>query len=426
MSDAVISRQPLLSAQCFSLDHQQLFEVLAAERNLLIIQDLDGVCMGLVSDPLRRRMDPRYIHACQSFRDHFFVLTNGEHIGSRGVNSLVDAAMASQAAGSPAEHGLYLPGLAAGGVQYQDSFGALSHPGVSDAEMTFLASVPALMRTFFRELFTAAPFQLDAADIDALLAIIILDNAVSPTVNIGSLFDHPQVGREHYAYVQKQTGALMAQLLADAAAQNLSDSFFVHLAPNLGTEAGAERMKPANGADMGTTDFQFMLRGAIKEVGVLVLLNQYYQRQSGHFPLGEDFNARNAPQEREQLLALAAEHFDPAFMPRIIGVGDTVTSSPVGSSSWQRGGSDRGFLSLVQDLNSCFQSDNAVVFVDSSGGELNRPGIDFTPKGDDMEVPLQALSGVTDAQDPLRLNFLFPQGHQQYIDFFLRLAAARA
>ena len=58
----------------------------------------------------------------------FAVLTNGEHEGRRGVNRLVESALGDVSL--PGRDGLYLPGLAAGGVQFQDRFGNLNHPGV--------------------------------------------------------------------------------------------------------------------------------------------------------------------------------------------------------------------------------------------------------------------------------------------------------
>jgi hypothetical protein len=55
----------------------------------------------------------------------------------------------------------------------------------------------------------------------------------------------------------------METLLAEAAAQGLGDSFFVHYAPNHGRdEHGQEVIWLSQGEESGTTDFQFMLRGA--------------------------------------------------------------------------------------------------------------------------------------------------------------------
>ena len=74
----------------------QLLEELTPVEDLLIVQDLDGVCMQLVKDPLTRRMDRGYVQAATALRGNFVVLTNGEHEGRRGVNRLVEAALGDQ------------------------------------------------------------------------------------------------------------------------------------------------------------------------------------------------------------------------------------------------------------------------------------------------------------------------------------------
>lgn len=89
-----------LHQQTLSLDHEAFVQTLATTENLLIIQDLDGVCMGLVNDPLTRSIVPEYITATQAFGEHFYVLTNGEHTGRRGVNQIVERSFA-QAAAAP-------------------------------------------------------------------------------------------------------------------------------------------------------------------------------------------------------------------------------------------------------------------------------------------------------------------------------------
>ena len=89
--------------------------------------------------------------------------------------------------------------------------------------------------------------------------------------------------------------SVMQQLMAMAAAQGLSESFFLHVAPNLGRDAqGKERLKPATEGDVGSTDIQFMLRGLTKEVGLLVLINRHIAARIGTAPLGDDFNASAA------------------------------------------------------------------------------------------------------------------------------------
>lgn len=407
---------------CFhnSTDHEALLAHLATSARLLIIQDLDGVCMDLVNDPLTRRLELDYLHAARALDGAFYVLTNGEHIGRRGVNALVERCCVPL---DPRAEGLYLPGLAAGGVQFQNACGTVSHPGVSDAELAFLADVPAQARAWLSDLLCAAPFSLPANRIEPLVDTCVLDNPVSPTLNLNMAFHALRDRPGRYARLQRQAADWCAALLARAKRANLGDAFFVHLAPNLGSDARGERLKPAEGDSAGTTDFQFMLRGGIKEVGVLVLLNRYYHRLTGHHPLGKAFNARTAPRDHAALLALAEAHFDPALMPRLLGVGDTLTASRLASTGEVvRGGSDRGFLSLIQDLDARFGSGNVVAFVDSSGGEITRPKVQTRHLPDD---PAQALAGISDPDDPLHLNAIFPGGYRQYTAFFTRLAKAR-
>jgi glucosylglycerol 3-phosphatase len=148
--------------------------------------------------------------------------------------------------------------------------------------------------------------------------------------------------------------------------------------------------------------------------GLLVLINRHIARHHGVHPLGESFNVRSAPRSHADLLALAAERIPPSLMPQLVGVGDTITSSPGPTpGSWRRGGSDRGFLTLLQDLGRCFDRPNRVVLVDSSGGEVSRPS-----------MADGSLRGLTDPEDPLRLNALFPGGPAQYRAFFGELAGA--
>lgn len=416
-----------LSEQSASRDHAGLLEALAGSERLLVIQDLDGVCMGLVRDPLDRQMDPDYVLAARRLEGEFMVLTNGEHIGTRGVNGVIERAF--EPATRAAEEGLYLPGLAAGGVQLQDRFGNVSHPGVSEAELEFLRAVPDKLQAFFRSRLSEAPYALSTEEVQPLASAAVLDNLVSPTANLNVFFDAFRGKKDLYGQLQREVAGFVSDLQAEARAEGLGDAFFVHYAPNLGRdESGQERLQPATETHSGTHDIQFMLRGAVKEVGVLVALNRYYHDQTGSYPLGEGFNAREAPRDHGVLLKLAEERFDRALMPRIIGVGDTVSSNPNpdGSGDALRGGSDRGFLTLVQDLGKTFGTDNAVLFVDSSGGEVTRPSIDVARLEElGPDETWKALEGITDAKDPLRLSFVFPEGHVQYTRFFEALADRR-
>ena len=47
-----------------------------------------------------------------------------------------------------------------------------------------------------------------------------------------------------------------------------------------------------------------MLRGAVKEAGLLALINDHIARRTGNAPLGEHFNARSAPTGHTELLEL--------------------------------------------------------------------------------------------------------------------------
>ena len=411
-----------LHQQTFSLDHTTFTQLLAQTENLLIIQDLDGVCMGLVKDPLNREIDRAYVEAAPAYNGHFFVLTNGEHIGKRGINTIVAKALGQDI------DDLYLPGLAAGGVQWQDRYGQLTHPGVSEAELEFLKSVPSRIETTLRDFLTTVEHGLSPEVLNHCINASVLDNVASPTANLNTFYEtlaNPLL----YRQIQDQMKMLMDQLLAEAAAQGLGDSFFVHYAPNLGRDdSGDEVVWWADAKTSGTTDFQFMLRGAIKEAGVLALLNRYYFEKTGVHPLGIGFNARQAPRTMEDMLALVKQDFDPAHMPLMIGVGDTVTSQAVETDSglvFKRGGSDRNFLQLIQNIGQAFNSGNLVAYVDSSGGELkNRRAIQVeTHNG--IPTVTKGPGDSRDTSDPLRLNVVFPGGYAQYCQLFQTAAATR-
>lgn len=417
-----------LNMRSLSLDSQSLSQMLVEKENILIIQDLDGVCMGLVKDPLTRAIDPNYLAAAKSLGNHFYVLTNGEHIGKRGVNGIVEKTFNNPQ--TPQDKGLYLQGLAGGGVQWQDCYGDVSHPGVSDAEMAFLEAVPNKIAACLRELCTQLKYSLDETKLEEYIQATVLDNKVSPTANLNVFHEVFKDSPELYADLQREIKSLMDRLLAEAQQQGLGDSFFVHYAPNLGRDNdGQEIMQPSQGQDSGTTDFQFMLRGGIKEVGVLVILNHYYFLQTDNYPLGKEFNARQAPREQTALLKLVKDNFDPAIMPTIVGVGDTVTSKAVennGQIEFKRGGSDRGFLELIQALGKKFNTGNVIVYVDSSGGEVkNRKPLKLDRSNPNDIKVIGSVGDPRDSSDPLTLNIAFSGGHEEYIDFFCQTAKKR-
>ena len=51
----------------------QLLEQLDNAEDLLVVQDLDGVCMQLVKDPLTRRLDHAYVRAAAKLQGSFVV-----------------------------------------------------------------------------------------------------------------------------------------------------------------------------------------------------------------------------------------------------------------------------------------------------------------------------------------------------------------
>ena len=397
------------------LTPDQLLQELAGADDLLIVQDLDGVCMQLVKDPLTRRMEAPYVEAVAAMDGAFAVLTNGEHEGRRGVNRLVEQALGDP--DLPKREGRYLPGLAAGGVQLQDRFGDLSHPGVSPAEMAFLAKAPARMEDLLMQRLPALFPDLRVEQLAEVAKAAVLDTQVSPTINLNGIFALVPADLTCQQELQRMLSELMHQLLAEAADEGLEDSFFLHVAPNLGRDAqGRERIKPAVSGDVGTTDIQFMLTGSIKEAGLLVLLNQHIERRWGEAPFGDGFNVRTAPHAPDALLALVKERIPADRMPLLVGVGDTVTSTAsVDGTGWLRGGSDRGFLQLLQDLGAWCGQPNRVVLVDSSHGEVDRPS-----HADGR------LQGITDPEDPLRIDVLMPEGPEQYIAWFRQLSGRRS
>lgn len=422
-----IASPPPLHEQTYSLEHDRWIDLLATTENLLIIQDLDGVCMGLVKDPLNRVIHTDYVEATKAFDGHFYVLTNGEHVGQRGVNGIIERAF-GDADGVIDSRG-YLPGLAAGGVQWQTRTGAMEHPGVSDAELQFLSAVPDKIRQRIRRFFEPYPGVLSAADLTLAIAASALDNMASPTANLNTCHSLLQENMATYVALQHDMQRFMEDLLTEAKQQSLGDSFFVHYAPNHGRGPdGKEVVWFSQGQESGTTDFQLMLRGAIKEAGVLALLNRYYGQRTGTYPLGKDWSVRQAPHRHWELIELVTQHFDPAAMPSIIGVGDTVTSTVLienGQAVAKRGGSDRNFLHLVQDIGRQLGTGNVVTYVDSSGGELKNRKALTIKHHNGQPVVIEGPGDARDTADPLTLNVVFPGGYQQYCQAFQTAAKRR-
>ena len=390
---------------------EEVINTIVNEQNILIVQDLDGVCIPLVQDPLQRELNKEYVKDVSRLREKFAVLTCGEHEGKRGVNRLVEKALDSKTTAK--ENGFYLPGLAACGVEYQDRFSNLSYPGLKDNEINFLAEVPKMMRSMLtNELKKFLP-NLSNEKRNKLIDVAVCDTRFTPTLNFNEIFSYVKNDFQKVKDLQLIMGKIMNDLLEDSKNFGLDNSFYLHLMPNLGIRDGREIMKYSTQNEFGTTDIQFIIKGAIKEAGLLFLLNKYIANKTGVYPFGKNFNVRNAPKTHDQLIKLCRDKIPPEQMPLLVGVGDTVTSVKDNKdNSWLRGGSDRGFLTLIQRLGELYKKDNQVVFVNSCNDQVLRPRIN----GTDMK-------GVSDPNDDLKFNMIINDGPKEYIEWFKQLAS---
>ncbi len=390
---------------------EEVINTIINEQNILIVQDLDGVCIPLVQDPLQREINKEYVKDVLKLREKFAVLTCGEHEGKRGVNRLVEKALDSKTTAK--ENGFYLPGLAACGVEYQDRFSNLSYPGLKDNEINFLAEVPKMMRSMLtNELKKFLP-NLSNEKRNKLIDVAVCDTRFTPTLNFNEIFSYVKNDFQKVKDLQLIMGKIMNDLLEESKNIGLDDSFYLHLMPNLGIRDGREIMKYSTQNEFGTTDIQFIIKGAIKEAGLLFLLNKYIANKTGVYPFGENFNVRNAPKTHAQLIKLCRDKIPHEQMPLLVGVGDTVTSVKDNKNNfWLRGGSDRGFLTLIQRLGESYKKDNQVVFVNSCNEQVLRPRIN----GTDMK-------GVSDPNDDLKFNMIINDGPKEYIEWFNQLAS---
>ncbi len=390
---------------------EEVINTIINEQNILIVQDLDGVCIPLVQDPLQREINKEYVKDVSKLREKFAVLTCGEHEGKRGVNRLVEKALDSKTTAK--ENGFYLPGLAACGVEYQDRFSNLSYPGLKDKEINFLAEVPKMMRSMLtNELKKFLP-NLSNEKRNKLIDVAVCDTRFTPTLNFNEIFSYVKNDFQKVKDLQLIMGKIMNDLLEESKNFGLDNSFYLHLMPNLGIRDDREIMKYSTQNEFGTTDIQFIIKGAIKEAGLLFLLNKYVANKTGFYPFGESFNVRNAPKTHAQLIKLCRDKIPHEQMPLLVGVGDTVTSVKDNKdNSWLRGGSDRGFLTLIQRLGESYKKDNQVVFVNSCNEQVLRPRIN----GTDMK-------GVSDPNDDLKFNMIINDGPKEYIEWFKQLAS---
>ena len=389
---------------------EEVINDITNEEKFLIVQDLDGVCIPLVQDPLKREIDKGYVMDVSKLKDKFSVLTCGEHEGRRGVNRLVEKALASKTKAK--EYGLYLPGLASCGVEFQDRFSNLSHPGLKENEIKFLEKVPKMMRSMLNnELIILMPNLSDKLR-EKFIEVAICDTRFTPTLNFNEIFSYVKNDYNQVKSLQLIMKKIMNNLIEESKHFGLDNSFYLHMMPNLGSKEGKEIMKYSTKKEFGTTDIQFIINGARKEAGLLLLLNKYISTKTGVYPFGAKFNVRNAPRTLNELVNLCREKISIDQMPLLIGVGDTVTSEKdTKSNTWQRGGSDRGFLTLIQRLGKLYKNENQVIFVNSSNDQVLRPRV----QGSDM-------TGISDPDDDLKFNMIINDGPQEYIEWFKQLA----
>ncbi len=376
------------------------------ENNILIIQDIDGVCIPLVKDPLKREISLNYINAASRLVDKFFVLTCGEHEGRRGVNRIIERTLKSIK--EPHEKGLYLPGLAGCGVEFQDRYGNNKILGLGKDEIDFLKKVPDRMyKLLFNELIRIFPKE-SSNRIKELCNVAICDTRFTPTLNLNEILILADKNIELQKELQNMMLKIMEKLINYTKNTNLENSFQLHMMPNLGVKGGKEILKESTIKDIGTTDIQFIINGAIKEAGLLVLLNKYLKVKKNIYPFGEDFNVRDCPRSHKELLKLCKEKISLDDMPMLIGVGDTVTSEwNSKTNNYQRGGSDRGFLTLIKELGEIYNTNNKVIFVNSSNSQVKRPRLSNLNS-----------SGITDKDDNLKIDIVIEEGPSQYINWF--------
>ena len=216
-------------------------EIVINSKSILFIQDIDGVCIPLVKDPMTRKLESKYIYAAKNLEEEFFVLTCGEHEGQRGVNRIIERSLNNII--EPKEKGLYLRGLAACGVEYQDNSGNISFEGVSKEELDFLSKVPNLMRPSFERIVRKIFPNLDQVSINKHASKSICKTRFSPTINFNSLFDLVQDDSYKRKIIQKSFEDMMNQIIYKAESQGLKNSFFLHISPNLGSNNGNEIIK---------------------------------------------------------------------------------------------------------------------------------------------------------------------------------------
>ena len=276
--------------------------------------------------------------------------------------------------------------------------------------------MPSLIRPKFNFIVKNIFPELSQEDINFHAIKSICETRFSPTINFNSLFDLVNKDSDKRKLIQISFEKMMNEIILKAESEGLKNSFFLHISPNLGNKNGRETIKLSSQDDIGSTDIQLLIKGAVKDSGVLFLLNKFIADKTGKAPFGRNFNFRNSPNSITGKIDLCKKTIQKDDMPLIIGVGDTVTSKKHnGKEIYLRGGSDRSFLEFIQILGNEFGIKNKIIFVDSSSGEVERPSTKKT-----------GLKGISDIDDNLKFDMVFENGPKEYISWFIELASKRS
>ena len=280
--------------------------------------------------------------------------------------------------------------------QYQDLMSQLNDYGTAAASKNIITNI-------------------NQEEINSHASKSICKTRFSPTINFNSLFDLVKDDSEKRKIIQKSFEDMMNEIIYKAESQGLKNSFFLHISPNLGCKDGNEIIKLSSKNDIGSTDIQLLLKGAVKDSGVLFLLNKFIYDNTGKAPFGRNFNFRDSPKSIIEKVNFCKKYIKSEDMPTIIGIGDTVTSQKNTNNSYSRGGSDRSFLELIQLLGKEFDSNNKIIFVDSSSGEVYRPS-----------TKISGLKGISDEADNLKFDIIFQNGPKEYLNWFIAFAKKRS
>ena len=131
------------------------------------------------------------------------------------------------------------------------------------------------MRPSFEQIVKKILHNIDQEEINSHASKSICKTRFSPTINFNSLFDLVRDDSAKRIIIQQSFEDMMNEIINKAKAQGLKNSFFLHISPNLGSKDGNEIIKLSSKNDIGSTDIQLLIKGAVKDSGVLFLSVSY-------------------------------------------------------------------------------------------------------------------------------------------------------